>query len=411
LAGLAPYRIYYYRVVSRDAAGNVMVDDNGGQLHTFRTLRPRDPPFVDDLENGGTNWTTFSDPDTQTWWKLGRPNNGSVFDAHSPDNAWASNITGEQADQIDTFLISPAISLTGGNTATLRFWHSYDFTVDSELDIINGGEILLFTNSAAQPISLGEFYDANFGWEEVEIDLSDYVGRVIYLVWHHQLFSLQSAPRPGWAVDDIEITVTNVAPGLVSVTNNLAQSAFVLTGPLHRSGSGISTNFLNAKPGEYIMTWADVPWYQTPAPQTNVLAPGGVAVFLGNYTFADDNENGISDTWETNYFGIVDPNRREDTDTDGDGRTDYAEFMGGTDPTNPDLHLSVLTPHHQTAGQIELSWTSVPTRQYRVLGSANAVTWTPVSGWMGGGPGNSTVFRLPEPQPGDPCLFKVEVRP
>ncbi|HLP78419.1 MAG TPA: fibronectin type III domain-containing protein, partial [Candidatus Paceibacterota bacterium] len=40
LPGLAPNRIYYYQVVSRDAAGNVAVDDNHGQLYTFQTLTP-----------------------------------------------------------------------------------------------------------------------------------------------------------------------------------------------------------------------------------------------------------------------------------------------------------------------------------------------------------------------------------
>ncbi len=409
LSGLGPDRTYYYRVVSRDAAGNVAVDDNGGELYTFRTRRPFDLPFVDDFETGGTNWEVFSDPDTQAHWTLGTPNNGAMSDAHSGVNAWASNITGEQADQIDTFLLSPAINLAGGNKATLRFWHNYDFTEDSDFDIINGGELLLFTNSVDY-VSLAEFYDANFGWEEVEIDLSAYVGRVVYLVWHHQLFSLQSAARPGWSVDDIELTITNVPPGLVTVSNNLAQSRFVLSGPLYRTGAGLITQFTNATPGQYIVTWAEVPWYQTPPPQTNILSSGDTLLFTGIYTYADANENGISDAWELNYFNWVDPLRTADTDTDGDGRTDCAEFTAGTDPVSPSSFLECFAPRRIVPAPPEMTWSSVPTRQYRILGSADAATWAPASAWMWGGAG-TTAFRLPVPGPGQPYLFKVEVRP
>jgi hypothetical protein len=44
LDGLAPDQTYYYRVISRDAAGNFKTDDNNGQLYTFHTLLPLIPP-------------------------------------------------------------------------------------------------------------------------------------------------------------------------------------------------------------------------------------------------------------------------------------------------------------------------------------------------------------------------------
>jgi hypothetical protein len=363
---------------------------------------------VDDFETGGTDWGVFSQ-DSQAQWTLGTPNNGAVTEAHSPFNAWASNITGEMANRIDTYLISPAINLTSGNTATLRFWHSYDFSKQG-FDNTNCGVLFLVTNRAAPPLLIAKFNDSIFGWEEVQIDLSAYVGRIIQLVWHHHLRSQQSTLRPGWAVDDVTIAITNLPPGLVTVSNNLAQSRFVLTGPMHRSGAGTMTNFTNATPGEYIITWAEVPWYQTPAAQTNTLTPGGTLVFAGIYTFADANENGISDTWELYHFSSVDPQRTPATDTDGDGRTDFAEFTAETDPADPLSFLECFAPKTNIPVAPEMAWSSVPTRQYRVLGSADAVTWMPVSAWMWGGAG-TTAFRLAAPGPGQPYLFKVEARP
>jgi hypothetical protein len=170
------------------------------------------------------------------------------------------------------------------------------------------------------------------------------------------------------------------------------------------------TNFTNATPGNYVITWAEVPWYQTPAPQTNTLTSDGTLVFDGIYTFADANENGISDTWELNYFSSVDPLRTPTTDTDGDGRTDCAEFTAGTDPADPLSFLECFAPERIVAVAPEMAWSSVPTREYRVLGSADAISWTPASAWMWGRAG-TTAFRLPAPGPGQPYLFKVEARP
>jgi hypothetical protein len=45
LPGLDPTRDYFYQVVSRDAAGNTVVDDNGGNYYTLTTLTPLTPPL------------------------------------------------------------------------------------------------------------------------------------------------------------------------------------------------------------------------------------------------------------------------------------------------------------------------------------------------------------------------------
>ena len=88
-------------------------------------------------------------------------------------------------------------------------------------------------------------------------------------------------------------------------------------------------------PANTSLQFGDVPYYQTPAAQTNTLAAGGTVNFTGNYTFLDANHNGISDAWEMDYFGSVATNRTQLTDTDHDGMTDYAEFIAGTDPIDP----------------------------------------------------------------------------
>ncbi len=409
LAGLQPDRSYYFQVTSHDLAGNTTVDDNNGKLYLFRTLKPALPPWFEDFEKGGTNWTVFNGDETQGGWQMGIPNNGLETAAHSPANAWGSNLNGEPIDYAQTFLISPAIELTGGNTATLRFWHSYDFTADS---ISEAGRVMIFTNQQSQPANLAELGDLTFGWAEVEIDLTSYLGSVVQLVWYYELFDISFDPinRPGWLVDDVSVEVTNIFRSTIQITNNLAQARFTVTGPTPFAGEGWSFTTSNALTGEYVINFGDVPYYQTPAPQTNVLTATNRLIFQGHYTIPDLDHNGLSDLWEQQVFGGLSSDRTASTDSDGDGVADYAEFVAGTDPTDPGSFFGLDIPVMLSAGRIRLEWSSSPGCAYRVLGSANAVDWTPFSDWLRAIEtlSSHTIPALNSSQTG---FFRLEVRP
>jgi hypothetical protein len=180
LFGLVPNRTYYYRVTSRDVAGNTVVDDNNGNLHQFKTLKPLFPPWSDNMNSGATNWSVFSGDDTQTEWTLGVPNNGVETAAHSPPAAWGCNLQGLPIDFAETMLISPAIYLTNGNVAKLNFWHSYDFSLGSDLSI-EAAELRIVYNNGSSLATIGAYSDFSDGWEQAEVDLTPYTGQVVYL--------------------------------------------------------------------------------------------------------------------------------------------------------------------------------------------------------------------------------------
>lgn len=414
LTGLFPGHTYYFKLVSRDAAGNTTVGDNGGQLYSFHTRPPLTAPFVDLLPGDtGTNWSIINGSGTQFQWQLGAVNNGHA----TRSTAWASNPSGAEARLIDTILLSPAINLAGGNVASLEFWQAYKFNTIVGSDIVNKGQLFIVTNSVSAPQLLAEYTGATPSaavWQREQIDLTPYVGQVIVLAWRHHLDSIQMDERPGWALDDFSVTVSNIQMGTIELSNNLAQATVSLTGPKSRIARGYYSSFTNLLPGQYIATWSSVPYYETPPPQTNTLAPGGLLVLTGNYTFPDSNANDMSDLWELAYFGNL-TNRTCLNDSDNDGSPDCSEFLAGTDPTSSASRLRMLPPVLQSQvgtnpPRLLLRWSAAPGHIYRLQSTFNFDGWRVFPDWLQA-TSNVSSTSIPAPAPDEPFVFRIEVRP
>jgi hypothetical protein len=109
---------------------------------------------------------------------------------------------------------------------------------------------------------------------------------------------------------------------------------------------------------------------------TNVdVVPGlqGLVISGGRLNLArivDTDGNGLPDWWEQLYFGHLtgtDPN----ADPDQDGANNLAEFLAGTDPTNPNSNLKLTIPKGRPTNGFVVQWPSAAGRFYRLLRATN----------------------------------------
>ncbi len=414
LTGLQPDRLYYYMVVSRDLAGNRVENDNNGQFYSFRTQRPLSPPFTDNFETASTNWTVFSGDGNELDWTRGVPANNLATQAHSPTNAWGTNLRRLSGGFSQTFLIGPAMFLSGGNRATLRFWHNYDFSLRGDFDISHGGQVMVVTEDSPEPIPIGTYGvdEISAGWEQAEFDLTPYIGKLVYVVFYYQLISFNfDNPQPfdGWIIDDVSVTMNTQVLGGLRVSNNLAQASFTIAGPVTGNHSGKLATVTNLPTGTYTVTWNPVTDYNTPSPVTNLLTTSSIIDVSGNYTFTDANNNGIPDAWEQRIFGQVSPSRTRSTDTDGDGMSDYFEFLAGTSPTNAASVMRV-SARPLLSGTIRVDWQQVNGRRYQLQSSSDLVTWRDVVPWFTATSQNGGV-TLPKSSTNGPTFFRLNTEP
>jgi sugar lactone lactonase YvrE len=105
---------------------------------------------------------------------------------------------------------------------------------------------------------------------------------------------------------------------------------------------------------------------------------------------ASSYNDGIPDSWRLRYFGtIYNPLSVASADPDGDGASNWDEYVAGTDPTDPKSCLRLSSAQMLTAQGLEcvLRWPSVLGKQYVIESAAalEAPNWMPLSTNFGSG--------------------------
>ena len=105
----------------------------------------------------------------------------------------------------------------------------------------------------------------------------------------------------------------------------------------------------------------------------SALSPAATGTTWG----ADLNGDGLPDGWQTTHFGKTAAGwPSPGSDTDGDGASDLAEFLAGTDPQNPASALR--SEMKAVGGELRFEWTARPGFVYQVQVSTNFTDWVNV---------------------------------
>jgi hypothetical protein len=147
------------------------------------------------------------------------------------------------------------------------------------------------------------------------------------------------------------------------------------------------------------------------------VSPNGVGLFPltmqdGLITAADrsgsSRGDGISDSWRLRWFGSV-SNMLSDRnlDPDGDGHSNYAEFVAGTNPLDCVSHLNINS--QGGAARSAITWPSVFGKQYSVESSSTLFggSWSVIG--TASGTGQTIQFADPNPSSGI-RFYRVKVQ-
>ena len=236
----------------------------GGRTFTVIQAGADEVLFEDDMENGTNGWSG-----DVSWTR-------TTASARSGRYAWTDSPGGNYQNDVNIALwISWAlpIDLMEVDSATLTFWHRYDFGSGDE------GKVWVRLENE-NLVRLKSFTGSQAEWQQAVIDLTPFVGQSIRL--NFQLLSDVSETADGWYIDDVAVFSTDfVSP--VTLENPRAAS--------FQSGVGVISGWA-CHAQEIIIELNGVPYragYPTTRPDT--LERCG------------DTDNGFSLLWNWNNLG------------------------------------------------------------------------------------------------------------
>jgi hypothetical protein len=198
-------------------------------------------PYTDDFE-GSPKWHTDG-----TLWEMGTPAASVINAAHSPTNAWATNLDGNYGANENANLYSPRFSFTGASNAMLKVWRWVHAESNSD-----GGRIEYSTNNGTTWTVLGMVGDTlgtnwyngtvggkaswtgvDAGWIQSTYNLAQFNNSASAVRFRFVFSSNATVFNNGLAIDDFQIYFATV---------DTDATALQIVEPLDGQPAGTSVN-------------------------------------------------------------------------------------------------------------------------------------------------------------------------
>jgi hypothetical protein len=170
---------------------------------------PPPPLFETSFEPGEdlAGWTEVIDKGSSQW-QIGQPTTGPGS-ARTGVNVLATKLHGDYDNNQEVGYRSPVIDLAGRDSATLQFYHYYEFEPTIEGMVFDWGEVRLIDAATGQNLLpadapalrfVGEYRD----WRRsIYVLPSEALGKQIRIEF--RLISDDFQPAPGWYIDDVRV--------------------------------------------------------------------------------------------------------------------------------------------------------------------------------------------------------------
>ncbi len=200
--------VEYYGVLSNSGQVDITTP-NGAPEQTFRVYFGYGSVQRLDFESESAELSA------QWPWEWGIPFDGPG-EAHSGDNLWGTNLSGNYGDMQDVALVFPERQVSGGGPAALRFmhWHELESGWDGgNVEIsVNGGDWMPvppaggydFTtpDNSARPNT--DCFTGQRGWSLASFDLGPWVQGGDWVSVRLNLITDSAVTSSGWYIDDME---------------------------------------------------------------------------------------------------------------------------------------------------------------------------------------------------------------
>ena len=135
---------------------------------------------------------------------------------------------------------------------------------------------------------------------------------------------------------------------------------------------------------------------------------GWSPVYTLRVVMLDTDGDGMDDDWERAWFDGLAQNAT--IDFDADGASDRDEFRAGTNPKDSHSHFRILTVQTPATNSIEIRWSAVAGRTYRVQSASDVsgAAWTNTPSGRVVASGNLAAWTGPQPA-GRQQFYRVQV--